>query len=88
MISSDWQSQIFEKKKQTYKKTPFKSLVFFEISYSDSLQHCVTHSGGKAHEKTWGPNFGSNGPKMRVFFPNFLTFAPLVSISFLLYCIE
>ena len=71
MISSDWQSQIFEKKKQTYKKTPFKSLVFFEISYSDSLQHCVTHSGGKAHEKTWGTQFWVKRAQNEGFFSQF-----------------
>ena len=33
MISSDWRSQVFEKKKKK-----IGSLVFLEIAYNDSLQ--------------------------------------------------
>ena len=37
----------------------FGSLVFLEISYSDSLQKFLTLSRGKTHEKTfWVPNLG------------------------------
>ena len=32
----------------------FSSLVFLEISYNDSLQQCLTPSGGKTHEKKLG----------------------------------
>ena len=37
----------------------FGSLVFLEITYSDSLQECLTCSRGEIHEKNfWGPNLG------------------------------
>ena len=37
----------------------FWSLVFLEITYSDSLQQCLTSSRGKYHEKNfWGLNLG------------------------------
>ena len=31
----------------------FESLVFLEIAYSDTLQQCLTSSGGKTHEKSF-----------------------------------
>ena len=43
MISSDWQSQIFEEKKK-------KKFV--------SLEQCLITSGGKTHIKIGGPNLG------------------------------
>ena len=45
MISSDWQSQIFEKKKKKKKKKKFVS-----------LEQCLITSGGKTHIKIGGPN--------------------------------
>ena len=37
----------------------FGSLVFLEITYSDSLQECLTCSRGEIHEKNFGgPNLG------------------------------
>ena len=41
----------------------FVSLVFLEVAYSDSLEHCLTTSRGKTHEKSfgvpsWVPNQG------------------------------
>ena len=41
----------------------FVSLVFLEIAYNDSLQQCLTSSGGKTHKKIWRPKFGPNKPK-------------------------
>ena len=39
----------------------FGSLVFLEIPYNDSLQQCLTSSGGKTHEsKIWGQNCAQN----------------------------
>ena len=88
MISSDWQSQIFETKTNIQKNTRLNhwfSLKFHAVIAYNIVYHIVEVKPTKRLE---GPKFGSNGPKMRGFFPNFLKFVPLVSISFLLYCIE
>ena len=40
----------------------FKSYVFLEIEYDDSLQQCLTSNKSKIHEKkNWGPNLGQKG---------------------------
>ena len=68
MISSDWQSQIFESQAQNEffffcYFLEFGSLLFIEIVYSDSLQQRLASSRGKNHEKKFaGPKFG---PKLR-----------------------
>ena len=37
----------------------FATLVFLEIAYNDSLQQCLTSSGGKAFkERFWDPSLG------------------------------
>ena len=56
MISSDWQSQIFEKKKKIGGTNfcyflKFSLLVFFEIAYIANLQQCLTFSRSKIFEK-------------------------------------
>ena len=39
----------------------FGSLFFLEITYSDSLQQCITSSRGKTHEQNFcRPNLGQN----------------------------
>ena len=68
MISSDWRSQVFEKKNCGLNQAQnevfghffeFGLLVFLEIAYNDSLQQCITSSRNKTHEKKFGgPNFG------------------------------
>ena len=74
MISSDWRSQIFEKKigdpnlgqkKKTNPKLgfflPFCPVwfIFLEPLCYDSLQQCLRPSRGKPHEKKfWDPNLG------------------------------
>ena len=53
----------------------FESLVFLEVEYSDSLQQCLTSSGGNIH-KIIGK--GANlGPKIGFFLP-FSKFGSLV----------
>ena len=42
----------------------FGSLFFLYIVLDDTLQQCLTISGGKTHKKIWGPKFGSNRPKL------------------------
>ena len=54
-------------------------MVFFEISYSDILQHCLPHSGGKAHEKTWGTQIWVKRAQNEGFF---FQFSHVCSISF------
>ena len=70
MISSDWRSQVFEKKNcglnlgltglnQAQNEVfghffEFGLLVFLEIAYNDSLQQCITSSRNKTHEKKFG----------------------------------
>ena len=79
MISSDWQSQIFEKKLTAWtwakwtKIVPdskffcqflkFGSLVFPEIAYNDSLQQCLTSSKCKTHKKI-GVQIWAKGAKI------------------------
>ena len=42
----------------------FGSLIFLEITYTDSLQQCLTSSRGKIHEKKFlGPNLGQRSQK-------------------------
>ena len=60
-----------------------RKIVFLEIAYNDSLQHCITSSRGKAHKKSFcGPNLGrskpKSGPKLDV-----LPFSEVWFISFL-----
>ena len=67
----------------------FGSLVFFDVTYNDSWQECLTCSRGKIHEKKKkkiGPEFGSNWLKSdpRLIF---LPFSQVWCISFLLNCI-
>ena len=56
----------------------FRSLVFLEIAYNDSLQQCVTSSRGKIHEKSFGDQIWAKiVPKL-----DFLPFSQLWFISF------
>ena len=69
MISSDWQSQIFEKKNwwpefgaeglnQAQNEFFRRFIEFFRrVAYIDSLQQCLTPSKGKIHNKNYrGPH--------------------------------
>ena len=59
----------------------FSCLVFFEITYNDRLQQCLTCRQSKTHKKKWRSKFGPNGPKSGpklVFFFHFLKFGLLV----------
>ena len=74
MISSDWQSQIFEKKIVTQflaqsglqwgfplEFSILSSLDFLEILYNYSLQQCLASNRGKTVGKKIGvPNLGQN----------------------------
>ena len=64
----------------------FRSYVFLEIAYNDSLRQYLTSSRGKTHEKLgpkFEPNWPKSGPKL-----GFLPFYQAWFISFLLKCIE
>ena len=63
----------------------FSLLVFLEITYSDTLQQCLTSSRSKIHKKKfWGPNLGQRGQKWaqnQGFFCHFLKFGSLVFLE-------
>ena len=49
----------------------FGSLVFLEIAYNNSFQHCITSSRGKTHTKnffetTFAPERANIGPETRL----------------------
>ena len=75
MISSDWQSQIFENKKkknggpnlgQMGHFLRFGSLVFLKFRYNDSLQRCLI-SSIKIHEKHFWAKGAKIGPETWLF---------------------